>query len=212
MAPRPRSSKHRPRQRRKAARPAEIIEAGLAEFAKHGFAATKLDDVAKRAGVAKGTIYIYFDDKESLFIAAVRSRILPVFDQVNAFVDSYEGSRAELLETVIRTFYARIVEADLAVLLRIMIAEGAAFPQLTELYYRESVAKGRALIEKIVKQGIRSGEFRNGPATRLSIVLVAPAIMAAVWRMTFDRVAPIGIDQFMAAHIDLIRQGLLKAD
>jgi AcrR family transcriptional regulator len=197
------------RQRRKEARPAELIEAGLQEFALKGFAATKMEDVARRAGVAKGTIYRYFDDKEALFLAAMRLRVAPLFDQIAAFVDAFPGTTRDLLTLVFRLAHERMVNSDLRTLMRVVIAEGDNFPALTEHYYAESVAKGRELIGRIVKRGLARGEVRQGAAAELPIVVMAPAIMAAVWRMTFDRHAPISTEAFIQAHLDLVFDGLL---
>src|SRR5829696_939623 len=108
-----RAPKHR---RRKEARPVELIEAGLQEFATHGFAAARLDDVARRAGVVKGTIYRYFPDKEALFLAAVRSRITPVFDEISGFVDAFPGSTRDLLTLILETIHRQLVNSDLRVL------------------------------------------------------------------------------------------------
>jgi AcrR family transcriptional regulator len=199
----------RPRRRRKEARPAEIIEAGLAEFARRGFAGTRLDDVATRAGVAKGTIYRYFPDKEALFLAAMRSRLSPVLDHIEGFVDAFPGTTRDLLTLIVRLVHDRMVNTDLAVLIRIIIAEGEGFPTLTALYYEEGVAKGRKLLERIVQRGVGRGEVRPGAAADLPLVVMAPAIMAAVWRMTFARHAPIAPEAFMAAHLDLVCDGLL---
>jgi len=199
-----------PRRRRKEARPAELIAAGLQEFAVHGFAATRLDDVARRAGVVKGTIYRYFPDKEALFLAAVRSRVTPVFDEIAGFVDAFPGTTRDLLKLIFEIIHRQLVGSDLRVLVRIIIAEGERFPALTELYYRETVSKGRALLERIVARGIARGEVREGAAARLPIVIIAPAIMAAIWRMTFDRHAPISGEAFLAAHMDLVFNGLLR--
>lgn len=203
--------KPRPR-RRKEARPAELIEAGLQEFALHGFAAARLEDVAGRAGVVKGTIYRYFPDKEALFLAAVRSRILPVFDEITAFADAFPGTTRDLLQLMLETIHRKLVNSDLRVLVRIIIAEGERFPALTELYYRETISKGRALLERIVARGIERGEVREGAAADLPLVVVAPAIMAAIWGMTFNRHAPISSEAFLAAHLDLVFNGLLKPD
>jgi AcrR family transcriptional regulator len=199
-----------PRRRRKEARPVELIEAGLQEFASHGFAAARMNDVARRAGVVKGTIYRYFPDKESLFLAAVRSRVTPVFDEISAFVDAFPGSTRDLLRLVFETIHRQLVASDLRVLVRIIIAEGERFPALTELYYRETISKGRALLERIVARGIARGEVREGAAADLPLVLIAPAVMAAIWRMTFERHAPISGEAFLAAHLDLVFNGLLK--
>lgn len=195
--------------RRKEARPTELIDAGLKEFALHGFAGARLEDVARRAGVVKGTIYRYFSDKEALFLAAVRSEITPVFDEIAGFVDAFPGSTRELLQLIIEAIHRQLVNSDLRVLVRIIIAEGERFPVLTELYYRETISKGRALLEQIVARGIERGEVRMGATADLPLVIVAPAIMAAIWRMTFERHAPISSEAFLAAHIDLVLNGLL---
>jgi AcrR family transcriptional regulator len=200
----------RKRQRRKEARPAELIEAGLKEFALNGFAGTRLEDVARRAGVAKGTIYRYFDDKEALFLAAMRLRVTPLFDQISTFIGAFPGTTRELLTLVFRMAHEQMVNTDLRTLMRVVIAEGEKFPALTEHYYTESVAKGRELIGRIVQRGIDRGEVRQGAATALPIVVMAPAIMAAIWRMTFDKHAPILPEQFLAAHLDLVFDGVLK--
>ena len=201
-----------PRRRRKEARPAELVRAGLEEFALHGFAATRLEDVARRAGVVKGTIYRYFSDKEALFLAAVRKEVAPVFDEITGFIDAYPGTTRDLLKLLIETVHRQLVNSDLRVLIRIIIAEGERFPALTELYYAETVSKGRALLERIVARGIARGEVREGAAARLPLVLMAPAIMAAIWRMTFDKHAHISSEAFLEAHIDLVLHGLLTAD
>ena len=196
------------RRRRKAARPAEIIEAGLQEFAERGFAGARLEDVAARAGVVKGTIYRYFESKEALFEAAVHSRIVPILDEVGGLVDAYTGSTEDLLRMVLQRIYERIVTSDAPVLMRIIIAEGNRFPQITGYYHRTTLSKGQALLKRIVDRGIANGEFRAGPASELPIVLMAPAIVAAIWRMTFERHQPVGSEKFLEAHLDLVLHSL----
>jgi AcrR family transcriptional regulator len=200
----------RRRRRRKEARPAELIEAGLQEFALRGFAVTRMEDIAKRAGVAKGTIYRYFTDKEALFLAAMRARMGPVFEQIEAFIAGFPGTTRELLTLVFRMAHEQLVNSNLRVLMRVVIAEGENFPALTEHYYTESVAKGRALMGRIIARGVARGEVRQGAAADLPLVIMAPAIMAAVWRMTFDKHAPIPAEAFLAAHLDLVFDGLLE--
>jgi AcrR family transcriptional regulator len=197
------------RKRRKDARPGELIEAGLKEFATRGFAATRLEDVAKRAGVAKGTIYRYFADKEALFLAAMRLRVSPLHEQASAFIDVFPGTTRELLTLLFSLVHEQMVNSDMRTLMRVVIAEGENFPALTEHYYTESVAKGREIIGRVIERGIARGEVRPGAAADLPIVVMAPAIMAAIWRMTFERHAPIAPEAFMAAHLDLVFDGLL---
>jgi AcrR family transcriptional regulator len=197
------------RKRRKEARPSELIDAGLMEFAAKGFAAARMEDVARRAGVSKGTIYRYFDDKESLFMAAMRDRAGPLFEQLAGSVDAFEGTTRELLALVFETAHRRIADADLRTLMRVVITEGQTFPALTEHYYQEAVAKGREVLRRIVARGLARGEVRPGAAADLPLILMAPAIMAALWRMTFDRHAPIPPEAFLRAHLDLVCDGLL---
>ncbi len=205
----PRRGGHR---RRKEARPAEILEAGMAEFAQRGFAATRLEDVARRAGISKGTIYLYFKDKESLLIAAVQERVGSTLMEVGAAVDQFPGSTADLLRMIIPLLHQRLVHSELQPLLRIMIGEGGNFPHLTTLYYHASVAQGRALLERIVARGRARGEIREGPTADLPIVIMAPAIMSSIWQMIFTKDAPISPEAFQAAHLDLIIHGLLKPE
>jgi AcrR family transcriptional regulator len=200
----------RPRRRRKEARPAEIIEAGLLEFAEKGFAAARLEDVAARAGIAKGTIYRYFESKEALFEAALLSRVTPVLDGVEAAVDAFPGSSEDLLRLLITRIHGELVGSDLHVLLRVIIADGSRFPTISEAYYRRILSKGRALLRRIVERGIARGEFRDGAAAELPMVAIAPALMAAVWRMTFERYDSIPPERFLDAHLDLVLNGLRR--
>jgi len=202
----------KPRQRRKDARPTEIIDAGLLEFAERGFAATRLEDVATRAGIVKGTIYRYFESKEALFEAALKSRIAPIFLDIVPMVEAFPGSTADLIRHLVQQFYRELFGSDVRILVRIIITEGSRFPAISELYYNESIAKGRSLLQAIVKRGVARGEIRPGPAAELPEVMMAPVIMALIWQMTFARFDPISVDQFMAAHIDLILHGLCTSD
>jgi AcrR family transcriptional regulator len=199
----------RPRRRRKEARPAEIIEAGLVEFAERGFSGTRLEDVAARAGIAKGTIYRYFDSKEALFEATLLSRVRPVLDGIQAMVDSDKGSSAELLKLLIVGVHRELVGSDLHVLMRIIVGEGSRFPAISEAYHRRLIVKGRAILTRIVARGIARGEFRPGAAADLPMVAIAPALMAAVWRITFEPHDPIPPERFLDAHLDLVMNGLL---
>lgn len=200
----------RARRRRKDARPAELLEAGFAEFAEKGFLATRLEDVAARAGVAKGTIYLYYPSKEALFEAAVRSRIVPLLGEVDEVVETYEGSTPDLFRLVLTAVYRKIADSDVRTLMRIMIAEGDKFPSLLTFYHREFLSKAEGMMRRVVERGIARGEFQPSDATGLPIVVMAPAIMAGIWQMTFARVQPIPLEEFMRAHADLALNGLTK--
>jgi AcrR family transcriptional regulator len=196
------------RRRRKDARPAELVEAALAEFALYGFAATRLEDVARRAGVVKGTIYRYFADKEALFMAVVQSRLRPMVGEIDGFVDSYTGDTRSLLHMMLRMIYAQLVESDLRVMMRIVLGESSNFPQLAAMYHAEMISQGKCTLDRVIARGVARGEVRPGPIADMPMVIVGPAIMATVWKMTFDQFEPLDIDNVIAAHLDLLDHGL----
>ncbi|MFZ2101572.1 MAG: TetR family transcriptional regulator [Oricola sp.] len=197
------------RRRRKEARPAELIEAGLLEFADKGFAATRLEDVAARAGVVKGTIYLYFDNKEALFREAILSRIAPAIADVQGLIETFPGDTESLLRLIFRILYQKLVAGDVRIILRIMIAEGPRFPEILEFYHANTIAIAKRVLTTILKRGIDRGEFRPDLPVDQPIIVVAPAIVAAIWRMTFDPYDPLDIDAYADAHADIILKGLL---
>jgi AcrR family transcriptional regulator len=200
------------RRRRKDARPSEIVAAALGAFAEQGFAATRLEDVADRAGTSKGTIYLYFATKEALFEAVVRAVISPVLDQADLAVRNPDQGSAEQLRLVIETVYRELVGTERRQIMRMMIAEAGRFPSLVAFYHREVVGRAKALLGTIVARGVARGEFRDGPATRHPEAILGPAIMAAIWKMLFDAVDPLDLDAFMRAHIDLVLRGIVPGD
>tara|TARA_R110002167_G_scaffold19978_19_gene73282 strand:+ start:171 stop:797 length:627 start_codon:yes stop_codon:yes gene_type:complete len=198
----------RPRRRRKEARPAEILQAALQEFARNGLAATRLEDIARRAGIAKGTIYRYFDSKEELFIAVIRSRIVLSLDDFNQMINQFPGPTDALLRLVLTGIYREFVGTDIAALMRILISEGQRFPGLVDLYYDEVISIGVSMLSHIIQRGLERGEFRDSAAAREPRLIMAPAIMAALWRLTFNSQDPLSVDDFLNAHIDLVLHGL----
>ncbi len=195
---------------RKDERPAEILEAGFREFADKGFLATRLDDVAARAGVAKGTVYLYYESKEALFEAAVRSRVMPVVAQVGTLADAHDGPTIELLRLIVRTMYVRLADPEVRTLMRILIADGQRFPGLIKFYHREVLSKLTAVLNALIQRGVSRGEYRKGALTDLPEVLVAPGVMGAIWQMTFASEEEISLERFLEAHLDLIERCLRK--
>jgi AcrR family transcriptional regulator len=193
---------------RNAELPGVILAAAFAEFSDKGFLATRLDDIAARGGIAKGTLYLYFGSKEELFEAAVRARIVPVIGQVQTLTSAHDGPTVDLLQLVVRVMHARIATPDVQTLLRILISDGQRFPGLIEFYYREVVSKMFAMLENIVQRGVKRGEYPAGAVTRLPAALVAPALMSAFWQMTFAKEHELPPDQFLDAHLDLIARAL----
>ncbi len=196
------------RSRRKDARPAEIVAAAASCFVENGYGGTKLEDVARRAGIAKGTVYLYFDTKQDLFEAVIRDKVTSALGDAEAVIQGYEGPSAQLLEIVIGRAYENLVGTDASRLLQIIIGEGHQFPELRKLYYDTSIRKGVAMIEQIVARGVASGEFRDGPATRNPRLLMGPCIMAVVWSVSFNDFDPLDIASFRASHIATILDGI----
>lgn len=198
------------RQRRKEERPDEILKAALHEFAANGFAATKVDDVARRAGISKGTVYLYFDSKQRLFEAVVRHWILPPLERIETLAQADEISSASLIRHQIATLYTELVGTDLRHILRLMIAEGPRFPDLVEFYYHEIVKRGLAAITRVIDRGIATGEFRPTAARDAPQAVIGAAIMAATWRLLFEERHPVDLAALMKGHCDVVLNGLLR--
>lgn len=199
-----------PRRRRKESRPAEIIEAALAEFAAKGFAAARLEDVARRAGVSKATIYVYFADKQALFEACMTSRVGQVMSVAAAQVETYPGSMADFLRQLLTLLHVAMRDSGTQGLLRMIIAESATFPALAEFHYRNNAARAKTLLTMVIRRGIDTGEFREGAYEAVPALLLGPGLMTAIWTMLFDKFDPLDADQALAAHIDLVISGLRK--
>ncbi len=169
------------RQRRKEARPSEITAAALELFVEKGFARTRLDDVASRAGVSKGTLYRYFDCKEALFKAVIQEGIVPVWEDGAELIDGFMGSAGELLRILVEAWWPRFGNTRLAGLLKLMISEARSFPELAGCYHDAVIMRGKDLIRAILKRGIATGEFRPVDIETSIDVILAPLLLQAVW-------------------------------
>ena len=172
--------------RRKDARPSEILEAAMTIFARKGFAAARMEDIAKEAGVTKGTIYLYFENKEAVFKSLVRDAIGTTLASVATDIQTYDGSARFLLRLVVARLARLLVESDKVVLPKIIIGESANFPWLAEFYRFEVIEKGLELLVSLVERGMLRGEFRKLPAAHVARLCVAPVLLCALWRVTFD--------------------------
>ena len=199
-------------QRRKDARPEELVAAALDVFVERGYAGTALADVARRAGVTKGTIYLYFENKEALFKAVVRSTIVPVIAQGEALAQSFTGSARELLEQLVREYWQLVGETALAGIPKLMMAEAATFPELTRFYYDEVVARGHRLMAGVIERGIKNGEFRPVDVMLAAKLAMSPLMHAAVVRRAFASCMPEGFNvrAYLDTHIDLYLHGIAK--
>ncbi len=199
--------------RRKTARPAEILSAALASFAEHGFAATRLDDVAARAGVTKGTLYLYFDSKEELFKAVVRQELVPNLERAEAMVAGSAAESLDLLEQLVRTF-ARIIGSPLGAIPKLVLTEAGNFPDLARFYRDAVVDRGKALFRKVIERGVAAGELRPVDVENTVTCIVAPLLLAALWRHSFERHSgpAIDVDALCRASLDLLRHGLAAGE
>ncbi|MBR0774078.1 helix-turn-helix transcriptional regulator [Bradyrhizobium diazoefficiens] len=188
---------------RAAERRAAIVEAAMEEFIARGFAATRLDDIAKRAGVAKGTIYLHFKDKESMFEELVRTVIVPVVAQLNALPPP-AGSVRDLIEAFAGNFLKQVIGTRRGDLVRLIVAEGPRFPSVADFYYREVVSRGIAGMRGLIELGIARGEIRQKDLARYPQILVAPALIAVIWQNLFARHAPLDAQDMLRVHLDLI--------
>jgi AcrR family transcriptional regulator len=195
--------------RRKEARPDEILAAALASFAERGFASTRLEDVAARAGISKGTLYLYFRSKEELFKAVVRATLVPNLERVEALADSFEGPSALLLERLLLTM-AGVVSSRVGAIPKLVIAEAGNFPDLARFYLDEVVRRGLRLIATILRRGIERREFRAVDVEHTVFCVIAPMLIAALWKNSLEPHDDARLDtQALArAHIDLLLRGL----
>jgi len=196
----PSSSKPAPRwRRRKETRPGEILASALDSFVERGYEATRLEDVARRAGCTKGTIFLYYEGKAELFKAAVREAMLPMLAAAEQTVESHTGTSRELLETLLRQRWKVMLETRLSGLPKLMFAEAHKFPELARFYHDEVIHRSHALFRRVLEQGIERGEFRKIDVANVARLAMAPIMMAAVWRHSFAAVVepPIDPDGYM---------------
>jgi len=191
------------RAERAAERRAAIVEAALEEFIASGFTATRLDDVAKRAGVAKGTIYLHFKDKESMFEELVRTAIVPLLSRL-ATPSSPGTTVRDTIENFAATFMREVANTPRGDIVRLIVAEGPRFPAIADFYYREVVSRGLAGMRALIELAIARGEIRHKELARFPQIIVAPAIVAVIWKSLFERHSPLDASEMLRVHLNLI--------
>ena len=196
--------------RRKEARPAELISAALDLFVERGFSATRLEDVAARAGVSKGTLYVYFPSKEELFKAVVRGGIVPAIERAEKLLDEHRGNADSLIRDIVKGWWVSVGSTRLGGIPKLMISESRNFPELTQFYFREVISRVHRLVAAAVQRGIDSGEFRPVDVEYVKRLVIAPLWLLTVWRFSFDYCESIQLDPFtyLDLHLDLILRGL----
>ena len=197
-------------QRRKDARPAEILSAALDVFAERGFAAAKLDEVAARAGVSKGTLYLYFESKNELFRSMVRGLLLPNLAMAERAMAESKGSATDLLRHVILTFGKVLITTKLGAIPKLIIAESTNFPDLARFYYEEVISRGMRFVGGLIKRGVESGEFRPITPEQFLPTLFGPFLVLSVWKHSFEPAGVLALptDAVLANHAEFLLRGL----
>ena len=207
----PANAKNEPRwTRRKEARPEEITAAALELFVERGFAATRLEDVAARAGVSKGTVYLYFANKEELFKAVVREGLVSPIAEMKDFVAQFPGSTFELLRMLVLGWWEKVGATRMSGIPKLLLGESGNFPELVRFYLAEVVEPGHAVIMAIVKRGIARGEFRKVNPENAALLIAAPLLQMMLWRTALEPQSKHKLDpaQYLEAHLDMLRHGL----
>lgn len=198
-------------ERRKDARPQELLAAAIDLFVERGFAATRLEDVARRAGVSKGTLYLYFENKEELFKAVVRNSIVPVIGQAESSVAEFEGHSAELLRTVLMNWWDRVGASKVSGIVKLVMAEANNFPELAKFYQDEVINRGTRMISSMLERGIARDEFRAINVTQMTQVLMAPMLMLVTWKHSVGPCERGDLEPlaFLDSFLDMALYGLL---
>lgn len=199
--------------RRKEARPQEILDAALAVFAERGFAAASMEQVAARAGISKGTLYLYFSSKEELFKAVVRAAIVPALEAAEEDA-AHDVPAMAILERLLAGIAARVITGPAGVIPKLMIAESGTFPDLARFYRDEVIRRALALVVRVLERGVVLGEFRPLDTAATAPLVVAPLLMAALWRHSFatlddgDHPPALEPAALMRVHLDHLRRAL----
>lgn len=191
------------REVRSAARKEAILTAALEEFSALGFAAARLEDVAKRAGVAKGTIYLYFADKEALFQELARSMLSPLVGHIETFATADVPFRM-LADNLVDVMVREVLGTARKDIIRLIISEGTRFPALAEFYHREVLSKVIVALRVVLQRAVDRGELRHKALIEFPQLLAAPLLVAIIWNSVFGTLAPLDARAMLKAHIDIL--------
>ncbi|HEY8607511.1 MAG TPA: TetR/AcrR family transcriptional regulator [Noviherbaspirillum sp.] len=196
-------------ERRKDARPQELLAAALDLFVERGYAATRLDDVAARAGVSKGTLYLYFENKEELFKAVVRENLIPALGEAEGMVGNYEGASKDLFRDIVMGWWERLGSTRVSGISKLMIAESNNFPEVAQFYRDEVISRADAMVASLLERGIRRGEFRPVDVRQATSVLCAPMMMLMLSQHANCQVHAVTPAEYLESFIDLFLHGVL---
>lgn len=191
-----------PRKEKSAARRDAILAAALEEFSRRGFEAARLDDVAKHAGIAKGTIYLYFRDKEALFQELLRHMLTPIIGTIEA-LGAAELPVNVFAEQLVELFVREVYETRRKDVIRLMISEGRRFPKLAEFYYREVLSRIIAAVRALLARAAARGEVPPG-LVNFPQIIAAPGLVAIIWSGLFEKFEPLDVRAMMKTHVELL--------
>ncbi len=207
---------HQKRERRKEARPGELLDAALALFVEKGFAATKAEEVAARAGVSKGTLFLYFESKEDLFKEVIRKNITHLFPTWNEAFTQFTGSSADMLRYAMTTWWENIGSTPASGIPKLVMSEAQNFPEIAVFYHEEVILPGHALIRKILARGIDNGEFRPLDVDHAVHTIVAPMIFLMMWKNSMGSCAAnaqfLDPERFIQLQVDVLLHGIQTKD
>ena len=198
--------------RRKEARPQELTAAALELFVEKGFAATRLDEIAARAGVSKGTLYLYFDSKEDLFKAVIREGLLPLLAEGEELMASMPGPASELFRAIVLRWWEIVGEGPIGGIPKLIFAEARNFPEIARFYADEVIERGKRLFVAVFRRGIDSGEFRPFDPQALVHIVISPLIMRVIWKHSLDccGVTNVPLDDYLREYLELTLRGLRR--
>ena len=201
------------RERRKEARPRELLDAALALFVEKGFTATRSEEVAARAGVSKGTLFLYFQSKEDLFKAVIRENIGSLFPAWNEELDTFEGSSTEMVKYAMNAWWERVGNTAASGIAKLVMSEAQNFPEVAAFYQADVVVPGTKLLQRILQRGVESGEFRAMDTDKAVYTLIAPMIFLMMWKHSMGACAAsaniIDPQEFIQMQVDMLLNGML---
>lgn len=200
------------RERRKEARPGELLDAALALFVDKGFAATRVEEVAARAGVSKGTLFLYFQSKEDLFKAVIRENIASLFPTWNEEFNNFQGSSADMLRYAMQTWWERMGNTSASGIAKLVMSEAQNFPDIAAYYQNEVIRPGNTLIRQILARGVDRGEFRALDLNQAVYTVVAPMIFLMMWKHSMGACAAsaeiVDPERFIHMQVDVLLHGM----
>jgi AcrR family transcriptional regulator len=190
-------------QRRKEERPHEITEAAFATFIEKGYAGTRVEEVAKRAGISKGLLYLYFKTKEELFKSVVKSFVVPKLDALVVNIEQGDLTAEEFLRGPFLEFARTIPGSRIGMIIRLLVAEGPKHPDLLQFYWDNVVSRGITAIEALVEKGIQAGEFQRTPVTKQPLLFIMPVVFSVIFRLLFAKQG-VDTDKLINTQIELL--------